>query len=1041
MNSLIKFAIDNRLFVVALALIVAIAGGYQATRMPIDVLPDLNRPTVVVMTEAHAMVPEDVEQLVSLPLERALNGASGVTRVRSQSGLGLSVVTVEFDWGTDIYRNRQIVQEKLQLSRGRLPQDVEPQMAPISSIMGQVQMIGLYSRDGKTPLTDIRALVDNDLRYRLMAVPGVAKVIIMGGAPRQLQVELDADKLRSFDVTVEEVAAAIDSSNQNASGGFLEVGASAPVITLTGLLSGQDELADAIVKPHPTRPVRVRDIGTVAFGPAAIRSGEAGVNGRPGCVAIINKQPGYDTVQLTEAVHEVLDSFAVGLAADLELVPDLFQQADFIHRAIDNVIEAARDGAIMVVIVLFLFLLNFRTTFITLTAIPLSVATTAIVFAAFDLGINTMTLGGLAVAIGALVDDAIVDVENVFRRLKQNAAGPKLPALRVVFEASSEVRKPIIVGTALVMIVYLPLFFLSGLEGRLFAPIGLAYIISVAASLAVSLTVTPALCAYLLPSFVDKKPAGPSPVVRLLNALAERVIRFSIRQAPHMLAILAALVTMGVMLLAVRGSQFLPEFNEGVAQINLMLPPETGLQTSDEFGQRKEAILLEIEGVKYAARRTGRAEGDEHAMGANATETIITFADDSTRSRAEMLADIREQLGDAFPGVPVGVDQPLQHLLSHMLSGVKAQVAIKIFGPSLDELRRLAGEAEAAVKPISGVADLYVEQQVLVPSVQVAPNREMLARYGLSVRQLAETIELAMGGEAVSTMLDGQFSYPIVLRLAEKDRSDLARLRELLIHTEGRTLRLGDVADVRETRTPSNINRENVSRRIVVQHNVAGRPLGDVVADVQKALAPVRERIGQLEGYRIEISGQFEAQQAATRRILLLSILSLAIMVLILYLHFGSLNLSLQVLASIPMAFVGAVIYIVVSNQTPSVATLVGLISLGGIASRNAILLIDHYLHMMKHEGMAFGEELIVRAGQERMVPVMMTALTSGIGLIPLALAPGQPGKELLYPVATVIIGGLISCTLLDFIVRPALFSLFGRKEAERLSGESEVSL
>jgi CzcA family heavy metal efflux pump len=1034
MNALIKFAIDNRLFVVALALVVAVAGGYQATRMPIDVLPDLNRPTVVVMTEAHAMVPEDVEQLVSLPLERALNGASGVTRVRSQSGLGLSVVTIEFDWGTDIYRNRQIVQEKLQLTRGRLPKDVQPQMAPISSIMGQVQMIGLYSRDGKTALTDIRALVDNDLRYRLMAVPGVAKVIIMGGAPRQLQVELDADKLRSFDVTVEEVATAIDASNHNASGGFLEVGASAPVITLTGLVSEQDELADAIVKAHPTRPVRVRDVGTVAFGPAAIRTGEAGVNGRPGCIAIINKQPGYDTVRLTGSVHEVLDSFAMGLAPDLELVPDLFQQADFIHRAIDNVLEAARDGAVMVVVVLFLFLLNFRTTFITLTAIPLSVATTAIVFAAFDLGINTMTLGGLAVAIGALVDDAIVDVENVFRRLKQNAAGAKLPPLRVVFEASCEVRKPIIVGTALVMIVYLPLFFLSGLEGRLFAPIGLAYIISVAASLAVSLTVTPALCAYLLPSFVAKKTQGNSPLVRVLYALAERVIRFSIRHAAHMLAVLAALVTMGILLLAVRGSQFLPEFNEGVAQINLMLPPETGLPTSDAFGQRKESILLEIEGVKYAARRTGRAAGDEHAMGANATETIITFADDSTRSRAEMLSDIREQLGEAFPGVPVGVDQPLQHLLSHMLSGVKAQVAIKIFGPSLDELRRLAGEAEGAVKPIPGVADLYVEQQVLVPSVQVAPNREQLARHGLSVEELAETIELAMGGEAVSTMLDGQFSYPIVLRLAEKDRSDLARIRELLIHTEGRSLRLGDVAEVRETRTPSNINRENVSRRIVVQHNVAGRPLGDVVADVQKALAPVYTQIAGLEGYRIEISGQFEAQQAATRRILVLSILSLVVMVLILYLHFGSLNLSLQVLASIPMAFVGAVIYIVVSNQTPSVATLVGLISLGGIASRNAILLIDHYLHMMKHEGMVFGEELIVRAGQERMVPVMMTALTSGIGLIPLALAPGQPGKELLYPVATVIIGGLISCTLLDFIVRPALFAMFGKTAAERLT-------
>ena len=1035
MNKLIEFSIQNRLFVVALALVVAVTGGYQATQMPIDVLPDLNRPSVVVMTEAHAMVPQDVEQLVTLPLERALNGASGVTRVRSQSGLGLSVVTAEFAWGTDVFRNRQIVQEKLQLAQGFLPEGIQPQMAPVSSIMGQVQMIGLYSETDAHSLEQIRSLVDNDLRYRLMAVPGVATVLVIGGAPQQLQVEMDALRMRVYGVTVEDVATAIRTSNRSAGGGFLEIGAAAPVVTVNGLLGNADDLADAVVKPDPERPVRVRDVGTVSFAPAAIRTGQAGVNGKPGCVVIINKQPGHDTVTLSESIHEVLDDFAVSVPNGITVVPDLFQQADFIHRAIDNVMEAARDGAIMVVIVLFMFLLNFRTTLITLTAIPLSVAMTALIFAAFGLSINTMTLGGLAVAIGALVDDAIVDVENVFRRLKQNAAGKRRPPLSVVWAASCEVRKPIIVGTALVVVVYLPLFFLSGLEGRLFAPIGLAYITSVVASLAVSLTVTPALCAYLLPNYVEKKERRDGLLVRGLRVVADRTIRLSVRHSQHVLATLTGLVVIGIAVLAMRGTQFLPEFNEGVAQINLMLPPETGLSTSDAFGQRKEQVLLEVEGVRSVARRTGRAQGDEHAMGANATETIITFAPDSGRSREEMLADIRDKLGKAFPGVPIGVDQPLQHLLSHMLSGVKAQVAVKIYGPDLDELRRLAAQAEQEIRAVPGVEDLYVEQQVLVPSISVRPNRELLARHGLTVDAIAETIELAMGGEAVSRMLDGQYSYPIVVRLAARYRSDLEALRQLVVHTpEGRALPLADVAEIEETKTPSNINRENVSRRIVVQHNVAGRALGDVVADVQKALGSVRDSISELEGYRIELSGQFEAQQAATKRILLLSIVSLATMVLILYLHFGSLNLSLQVLAGIPMAFIGAVAYIMASNQALSVATLVGLISLGGIATRNAILLLDHYLHMMREEGVPFGIDLIARAGQERMVPVVMTALTSGIALIPLALAPGQPGKEILYPVATVIIGGLISSTLLDFVVRPALFARFGQGAAERVA-------
>jgi len=1037
----IGFSLKNRLFVVVAAIIVAVAGGITAARMPIDVLPDLNRPTVTIITESHAMEPQDIEQLVTLPLEQMLNGATGVLRVRSSSGLGLSVVTVEFDWGTDIYRNRQIVQEKLQLAAPLLPEGVQPQMAPISSIMGQVQLIGVVSESRDRPVSELRSLVDYELRYRLLAIPGVAKIITMGGSARQLQVVMDQDKLRTFQVTPEEVAAAIEASNHNAAGGFIEIGDRAPVITVRGLLADKEQLADAVVKPDPRRPVRIRDVARVEFGPSLIRTGDAGINGKAGVVIVVMKQPGYDTIKLTAAVNDALAAWESTQSGAVEVSPGLFQQADFIHRAIDNVFEAVRDGAVLVIVILFIFLVNLRTTFITLTAIPLSMALTVLIFSALGLNINTMTLGGLAAAVGMLVDNAIVVVENTFRRLRQNHDRDKqqrTQAIRVIFEAAGEVLQPIVIGTLVVIVVYLPLFFLSGLEGRLFTPIGIAYIISVGASLLVALTVTPALCYFLLPSYTARRSRGDSLVVRALKIAGGWAIRFSIRHAPHVIAALAVLVVLGMAIVATRGTQFLPEFNEGVAQINMFLPPETGLTTSNNYGKRMEQLMLQVRGVKSVVRRTGRAEGDEHAEGVNVTEAIVNFDSTVNRKREEMIEEIRVRLTDALPGVAIGVDQPLAHLLSHMLSGIRAQVAVKIFGPDLDELRRFAGEVEAAIRPIPGVKDLIVEPQVLVPNVEIRPRREQMVRFGISVHKIADTVELSLGGETISRLVDGQYTYPIVVRMEAKDRQDLDRIRNLLIHTEdGDVLRLRDVADVLMSLTPNNINREHVSRRIAVQHNVAGRSLGEVVADVQEALAPVRKRLQDLPGYHMQISGQFEAQQEATRRIVALSFLSLAMMILILFMHFQSINLSFQVLAGIPMAFIGAVAYIVLSAQSMSVATLVGLISLGGIAARNGILLIDHYLHMMRVDLLPLDEDLIVRAGQERMVPVMMTALTSGIALIPLVLAPGEPGKEILYPVATVIIGGLVSSTLLEFSVRPALFWLFGRDTAVRLTSPS----
>ncbi len=1040
LNRIIAASLQNRAIVLLAAVLVGTYGLYKALRMPIDVLPDLNRPVVTVLTEAHGLVPEDVERLVSWPIEQVMNGATGVFRVRSASGLGLSVVYVEFDWGTDIYLDRQIVAEKLQVAVPSLPPGVLPVMAPISSIMGQVQMIGFQSKSGETDILELRRIIDRDIRPRILSLSGIAQVITIGGQPSELQVVVDADKLRTFDVTLQEVAEATRAANVNVAGGFLNIGAKGPLVAVSGLLERPEELAHAVIRPHPTRPVRIEDVAEVFFGAAAIPTGTAGINGRPGVIMVVMKQPGVDTTVLTDRVNEELRLMQRELPPDVTIDDGVFQQAAFIDRAIDNVLEAVRDGTILVIVILFLFLLNFRTTFITLTAIPLSVAIAALVFAAFGLTINTMTLGGLAVAIGTLVDDAIIDVENVFRRLHENSARERRePVLWVLFQASSEIRKPVMYGTLLVTVVYLPLFFLGGIEGRLFAPIGLAYIISVMASLVVALTVTPVLCYYLLGrrahAAAERKYGGW--LVAKLRAAAARGVLLSTRHIERIVAVcVVALLVSGAFLLTT-GSSFLPPFNEGTAQVNVVLPPDASLETSDRFGRRLEELVKKVEGVSSVARRTGRAPGDEHAMPVSVSEAIVNFDSTSPRSREEIIEDIRDRLSYEFPGVATSTEQPLAHLLSHLLSGVTAQVAIKIAGPDLDVLRQTASEVEAKIRTIPGVRDLYTEPQVLIDQVEVKPRRTELARLGIHVAALAETVELAMGGQEVSRLQVGQIAYPIKVRLEEDDRRNVAQLAGLYLRRGDEALaRIADVADVRVSKTPNNINRENVQRRVVVQHNVGGRSLGEVVTDVEAVLWPVRDRLANLPGYSIRISGQFEAQQEATRLIAALSVLSLVFMVLLLYLQFRSLKLALLVLLTRPTAFVGAAAYVVLSGQVMSVATLVGFIALLGTSARNAILLVDHWLHLMRKEGEGFSVEMLVRGSQERVIPVLMTALCAGIGLVPLALSADQPGREILYPVATVIIGGLVTNTLLDFLVMPGLFWRFCRSEAERLAGE-----
>jgi HME family heavy-metal exporter len=1135
LNGVIRFALQNRMLVAALAVFVLLFGGWQLTQLPIDVFPDLNRPRVVVMTEAHGLAPEEVETLITFPLESALNGAAGVQAVRSSSGVGISVIYVEFDWGTDIYVDRQIVNERLALAAEQMPTGVKPQLAPISSIMGQIVVAGMYSRpspeallatapgewdlqldagtvgpalrealasrgvllpkaeqvtvvergrqwnigsldqrqaftcvqspDGlsvyrATSPMALRTLADWEIRQQLLTINGVSQVFVMGGERKQFQVLVDPDLLLKYGVTLHEVKLAVEASNQNATGGYLdEQGPNELLVRALGRISTIRDLEQVVVKHRDGRSIQLGQVARVvegpqvkrgdssAFAPQPVESSEGGESssvaewaGGPAVVLTINKQPGADTRKVTEEITEKLAKLAERLPPDVVIEPGLYQQKAFIDLAIDNVEEAMLHGGALVVVILFLFLLNFRTTFITLTAIPLSIVTTFLVFRYFGLSINTMTLGGLAVAIGELVDDAIVDVENIFRRLRENRrAEQPQPALLVVYQASVEIRNSIVFGTMIVVLVFLPLFALGGMEGRLFTPLGVAYIVSILSSLLVSLTVTPVLSYWLLPraAVMDRERDGL--LLRGLKRLADTAIRSSLRVAtPLLLIALVAVVASGGLLWRME-ADFLPPFDEGAVQINVLLPAGTSLAKSNEVAAIADARIREIDGLQTLVRRTGRAELDEHAEGVNTSEIVVSVDPELDRSREELLEEIREKLAD-IPGVVVSVEQPLAHLISHMLSGVKAQVAVKLYGPELDVLRRKADEMKAAIADIPGVKDLQVEQQTNIPQLRIEIDGYRLTQYGLTRGDVTEFVETAMNGQVVSQVLEGQRTFDLLVRLDEPFREDLETVGRLTIQLPGGgTTKLNSVANIYRDVGPNTIRREKVRRRIVLQCNVADRGLVDVVRDIQAALAPIEA--GLPSGYQLEYGGQFESQQSASRMIAVLFLISLTGMFLVLYSMFRSANLALQVMVALPMAFIGSVAALIISNQTLTVAAMVGFISLCGIASRNGILLINHYLHLVRYEGEQWTRDMIVRAGQERLAPVLMTALTSGIGLVPLALAAGEPGKEILYPVATVIIGGLVTSTLLEFFVRPALFWQFGMKAAQRAVEEQQTEV
>lgn len=1045
LNAIIRFSLQHRLLVLALAVFLTGYGSWQAYQLPIDVFPDLNRPRVTVMTEAPGMAPEEVETLITFPLETALNGANGVQAVRSSSATGISVIYVEFDWGTDIYTDRQIVQERIALAAERMPEGIRPQLAPISSIMGQILMVGMWSESGETTPMELRTLGDWVVRQRLLTIPGISQVFVMGGERKQFQVLVDPDALRQYGITLEGVKQAVAESNRNATGGYLDqIGPNELLVRGLGRVETVEDLEKLVVKPDGDRPVVLSQVARVIEGPqvkrgdssAFVRQPDGTWEGGPAVVLTINKQPDADTRVVTAAVEEALEELEATLPEDVRIQPEIYSQESFIDRAIENVVEALRDGAILVLIILFLFLMNLRTTFITLTAIPLSIVMTAVVFAVFGLSVNTMTLGGLAVAIGELVDDAIVDIENIYRRLRENRhkASP-LPPLLVVFRASTEVRNSIVFSTIIVVLAFIPLFALSGMEGRLFTPLGVAYVVSILASLLVSLTVTPVL-SYLLLGRGGKAEGEErdGPLLRLLKWVFRGVIRFSLAFPVPILLVTLGMVAVAGFAISQRERDFLPPFNEGSVQLNVILEPGTSLKTSVGINEAVEDRLQEIPDVVAFARRTGRAELDEHAVPVAISEYILTLDEEPTRDREEILQDIREAMAE-IPGITTTVEQPLAHLISHMLSGVQAQIAIKLYGDDLDVLRAKAEEIKGAIAAVPGVTDLMVEPQVIIPQLRIEVDRDKLATYGLTPDTVNEYVETAMNGEVVSEVLLGQRTFDLLVRLDEPYREDLQELKRLAINLpDGGVVPLSEVAKIYRSGGPNTISREQVRRRIVIQANATDRGLVDVVNDIKANVA----RVDLPSGYFLDYGGQFESAEEATLLLGVLFAVSLVGIFLTLYTMFRSVNLSLQVMAALPMAFIGSVAAIVLTGQTLTVANMVGFIALGGIASRNGILLLNHYLHLVRYEGESWTKEMIVRAGLERLAPVLMTALTAAIGLVPLALSAGEPGKEILYPVATVIIGGLISSTLLDFFVHPAMFWLFGMRSAASVVAHEE---
>jgi CzcA family heavy metal efflux pump len=1030
-DKLIQFSLNKRLIVLAAAIVLLVTGTFTAVNMPVDVFPDLTAPTVTIMTEAHGMAAEEVESLVTFPIETAVNGATDVRRVRSSSAAGFSIVWVEFDWGTDIFLARQIVNEKIQTASAALPKGVDnPVLAPISSIMGEIMLIALSIDEDNNPRNitemDLRTIADFDLRRRLLSISGVSQVVPIGGAVKQYQIFISPEKLSAYKISLNEVMKAAEQSNENSSGGSYMDSGSEYLIRGIGRIQDIEDIRKSVVTVRAGVPVLLKDIAEIKIGPS-VKLGDGSKNAKPAVILTVQKQPQTNTLELTRKIEVTLADIRKTLPPGIEIDSDIFKQSDFITVSIDNVLSALRDGAILVIIIIFLFLWNFRTTFISVLAIPLSIIITIIVFQMFDIMINTMTLGGIAIAIGALVDDAIIYVENVFRRLKENNARSlkdKIRILQIIGVASKEISTPMVNATFIIIIVFLPLFFLSGVEGRLLRPMGYAYVTSIFASLLVALTVTPVLSYYLLPkaNFMNKE--GESWLVENLKRLYRRTLSYTL-QHPRTI-ILSALAGFIITLVVIPflGRSFLPEFSEGSLTLSLVTLPGTSLEEANKIGNLAEQIILSHPEVKSTARRTGRAELDEHAQGVNGAELDVRF-ELHGRSKEEFLTALRKSLA-ALPGTNVTVGQPIGHRIDHMLSGTRANIAVKVFGKDLQQLRSYAQRVKTEMERVEGAVDVAVDQEVEVPQTKIKFNRTAMARYGITVGELAEAIDIGFNGEKATEIRDGQNTFDLVVRFDDRNRGDIHKIQNALFDTpSGAKVPLLQLAEVVNEKGPNRISRENVQRKIVVQANVSDRDLRSVIDEMKKN---IESNIKFEQGYFVDFGGQFESEQEATRIITILSIVSIGIIFMILYFQFGNVKPALFILINLPLAMIGGVWSVLFTDGIISVASLVGFITLFGIATRNGILMISHFQHL-RDEGKEF-TEAIIQGSLERLSPILMTAITAGLALVPLALGSGEPGKEIEAPMAIVILGGLLTSTALNMIVLPAIYHTYGKEKA-----------
>ncbi|HAP69923.1 MAG TPA: CusA/CzcA family heavy metal efflux RND transporter [Flavobacteriales bacterium] len=1025
LNKILSISLHNRLLVLLGAVLLSITGIFIARDMNVDVFPDLTAPTVTILTEAHGMESEEVEKLVSYQLETAMNGSPSVRRIRSSSAAGISIVWIEFEWGTDIYRARQIVSERIPMVQEKLPEGVStPTMAPISSIMGEVMLLAVRS-DSLSPM-ELRTLADWTISPRIKSIGGIANVIVIGGEFKQYQVMADPEKLKHFDVSLEELLQKVEESNINAPGGVVKQHGNQYIVKGSGRAYSIDQLEEAAVKQVNGQTIKVKDVATVQVG-ASDKIGDASLNSNPAVVLTISKQPGVNTLELTQKLDEAVADLKSSLPEGVEIENQIFRQSNFIEASINNLQQTLLEGAFFVVIVLFLFLMNWRTTVISLLAIPISLLVSIIVLKLMGYTINTMSLGGMAIAIGALVDDAIIDVENVFKRLRENIRKPKeerSPVLEVVRTASVEIRSSIIIATLIIIVSFIPLFFLSGMEGRLLQPLGIAFITSVLTSLIVAVTVTPVLCSYLLKSEkVLSKQADGTKVEKWLQsiylAVLDRVLSF-----PKMvIGITVGAFLISLVFLSGLGRSFLPEFNEGSLVISAVGVPGMSLDESNKNGKLIEQLLLEMPEVDVVTRRTGRAELDEHAQGVNAAEIDVPFTLDG-KSKEEFFEEVRTKLS-VVPGVNITLGQPIAHRIDHMLSGTRANIAVKIFGDDLQRLFQLGKSIETNIKGIEGIADVAVDQQIEVPQIRIVPDRQILAAYGMSVKELMQQVDIAFAGEKAGEIYEGQKYFDLIVRFEEKSRHSIEAMKSALISLpNGGKIALDQLADVLSESSPNGISRENVQRKIVIAANVSGRDLLGVVNDIKQV---INTEIELPEGYHIQYDGQFESESKASQLLMITALAAILIIFLLLYFEFKNVKLSFVVLINLPLALIGGIMIVYFTSGIISIAATIGFISLFGIATRNGILLVSRYEDLRK-EGMK-GVELLKHGAIDRLNPILMTAFTTGLALIPLALKGGESGNEIQSPMAIVILGGLLTATLLNLIVIPCVYELVTKQK------------